>query len=200
MELDQIELRLYHKDGSEFDLVRSDKAQFDMPAKSLFSEGGVEITMGVPAGGPPRGRVLKIHSSGVRFESETGKTVTDRPATFEFDQGGGSAVGAEYDPNTRELHLRGQVTLDWRGKTRDAIPMHAEAGEAVYRERDSKVTLFPWSKLTRNTLQAWFDLLSPRPWHTLVAFIQKLCAYVADNCSQIELIVTMLALPDISMS
>ncbi len=152
MELDQLELRLYHKDGSEFDLVRSDRAQFDMPAKSLFSEGDVEITMGVPVDGPRRGRVLKIHSSGVRFESETGKAVTDRPATFEFDQGGGSAIGAEYDPNTRELHLRGQVTLDWRGKTRESIPMHAEAGEAVYRERDSTVTLFPWSKLTRDTL------------------------------------------------
>src|SRR2546428_316473 len=46
MELDRIELRLYHKDGSEFDLVKSDKAQFDMPAKTLYSEGEVEITMG----------------------------------------------------------------------------------------------------------------------------------------------------------
>ena len=153
MELDQIELRLYHKDGSEFDLVRSGTAQFDMPAKSLFSEGGVEITMGVPADGPPRGRVLKIHSSGVRFDSETGKAATDRPVTFEFDRGGGSAVGAEYDPNTRELYLRGQVTLDWRGKSPDSLPMHAEAGEAVYRERESKVILYPWSKLTRDTLR-----------------------------------------------
>src|SRR5712691_5752258 len=152
MELDRLELRLYHKDGSEFDLVKSDKAQFDMPAKALYSEGGVEITMGVPAGGPPRGRVLKIHSAGVRFESDSGKAATDHHATFEFDQGGGSALGAEYDPNTRELHLRGQVTLDWRGKTPDSVPMHVEAGEAFYRERDSKVILFPWSKLTRDTL------------------------------------------------
>jgi lipopolysaccharide export system protein LptA len=152
MELDGIELRLYHKEGSEFDLVKSDQAHFDMPAKALYSEGEVEITMGVPAGGPPRGRVLKIHSSGVRFESDSGKASTDHAATFEFDRGGGSAVGAEYDPNTRELHLRGQVTLDWRGKTPDSVPMHAEAGEALYRERESKVILYPWSKLTRDTL------------------------------------------------
>jgi lipopolysaccharide export system protein LptA len=153
MELSQIELRLYHKDGSEFDLVKSDKAQFDMPAKALYSDSNVEITMGVPAGGLPRGRVLKIHSSGVRFESDTGKAATDHEARFEFDQGSGSALGADYDPNTRELHLRGQVILDWRGKTADSVPMHIEAGEAFYRERESKVILLPWSKLTRDTLR-----------------------------------------------
>ena len=30
--------------------------------------------------------------------------------------------------------------------------MHVEAGEAFYRERESKVILLPWSKLVRDTL------------------------------------------------
>ncbi len=151
-ELDGLELRLYHKDGSEFDLVHSAHARFDMSAKVLFSEGDVDITMGVPEDGPPHGRVVKIHSSGVSFQSETGKATTDRKTDFEFDQGGGSAVGADYDPETRELHLHSEVALDWRGRTADFVPMHIEAGEAYYKERDSKVYLLPWSKLTRDTL------------------------------------------------
>lgn len=152
MELDGVELQLFNKDATEFDLVKCAKAQFDTLAKSLYSDGDVEITMSVPADGPPRGRVLKIHGSGVRFESDTGKASTDRATTFDFDQGSGSAVGSDYDPSTRELHLRSQVVLDWRGKTADSPPMHVEAGEAYYRERDSKVTLLPWSKLTRGLL------------------------------------------------
>jgi lipopolysaccharide export system protein LptA len=151
-ELDGLELRLYHKDGSEFDLVHSAHARFDMSAKVLYSEGDVDITMGVPEDGPPHGRVVKIHSSGVSFQSETGKATTDRKTDFEFDQGGGSAIGAEYDPETRELHLRSAVALDWRGRTADFVPMHIEAGEAYYKERDAKVYLLPWSKLTRDTL------------------------------------------------
>ena len=62
-------------------------------------------------------------------------------------------MGAEYDPQTRELHMKSQISLDWRGKTADSIPMHIEAGEAFYREKESKVILIPWSKLTRDTLR-----------------------------------------------
>ena len=150
MELEGVELQLFHKDG-DFDLVKSATAQFDMAAKTLYSDGDVEISMGKGVGGDGAGRIVKIHSSGVRFESDTGKASTNRPATFEYDQGGGSAEGADYDPQTRELHLRSHVSMDWRGKE-GAKPMHIEAGEAYYREGESKVALQPWSKLTRDTL------------------------------------------------
>lgn len=153
MELDGVELQLFHKQGGQFDLVKSDQAQFDIAAKTLFSDGAVEITMGKSAGDQADGRLVKIHSSGVRFESDTGKVYTERKASFEFDRGNGTAEGVDYDPNTRELHLRSKVSIHWRGKTRDSKPMRIEAGEAYYREAESKVTLLPWSKLTRDTLR-----------------------------------------------
>jgi lipopolysaccharide export system protein LptA len=152
MELEGVELQLFHENGEKSDLIRSDKAQFDVVAKTLFSDGEVDIIMGVPAGQPPTGRLLRIHGSGIRFASDTGKATTDRPVTFGFDRGTGSAVGAEYDPGTRELRLENKVVLDWRGKTANAKPMHVEADQAVYTERDSKVVLFPVSKFTRDTL------------------------------------------------
>src|SRR5262249_32292315 len=122
IELEDVELQLFHKSGSQFDLVKCAKAQFDMSAKTLFSEGDVEISMGVEESGPQHGRLVKIRSSGVSIQSETGKAVTDRNTAFEFDEGGGTAVGAEYDPQARELHLRSQVSLDWRGKTAAFVP------------------------------------------------------------------------------
>src|SRR5580692_5954727 len=97
MELEGVELQLFHKEGDQFDLVKSASAQFDMAAKTLYSDGEVEISMGKGVGGDGAGRILKIHSSGVRFESDTGKASTNRPATFEYDQGGGSAEGVDYD-------------------------------------------------------------------------------------------------------
>jgi LPS export ABC transporter protein LptC len=152
MELDGVELQLFHKEGGQFDLVKSAKAQFDIAAKALYSEGDVEITMGKSAESQEDGRLLKIHSSGVRFETDTGKASTDQKARFEFDQGNGSAQGVDYDPTSRELHLRSKVLMHWRGKSRRGKPMLIEAGEAYYREAESKVTLLPWSKLTRDTL------------------------------------------------
>ena len=151
MELEGVELQIFHQDGQKFDLVKSAKAQFDVAAKSLYSDGDVEITMGVPDEDALTGHLMKIHTSGARFSSETGVASTDRAATFEFDRGGGSAVGVDYDPNTRELHLRSNVILNWRGRP-GAMPMHAEAGEAQYREKRRKSILYPWTKLKRETL------------------------------------------------
>ena len=152
MELEGVELQLFHDDGEKSDLIRSDKAQFDVNAKTLYSEGEVDIIMGVPADQPPTGRLLRIHGSGMHFASDTGKATTDRPVTFSFDRGNGSAVGAEYDPTARELQLLNKVVLDWAGKTPEAKPMHVESDQAIYTERDSKVVLFPVSRFTRDTL------------------------------------------------
>src|SRR5579864_4763341 len=152
VDLQGVELHLFHKDGDKYDLVTCSSAQFNATAKTLYSDGDVDITRDVPVEGPQVGRIIKIHSSGVTFSSDTGKATTDRLTSFEFDQGGGSGVGAEYDPNTRELHLKSQVSIDWRGKTPESTPMHVEAGEAFYREAESKVILIPWAKMTRDTL------------------------------------------------
>ncbi len=168
MELEGVELQLFHQQSDQFDLVRSAKAQFDIAAKTLYADGVVDITMARPAAGKPTvvpklgadsdeeqnpgGRIVKIRTSGVRFASDTGKASTDRRADFEFEQGNGSAEGVDYDPTSRELHLRKAVELHWVGKGKNSKPMLIEAGEAYYREMESKVFLLPWSKLTRDTL------------------------------------------------
>ncbi len=169
MELEGVELQLFHQESDQFDLVRSAKAQFDIAAKTLYADGDVDITMARPAAGKPTvapkpgadgeneeqnpgGRIVKIRTSGVRFASDTGKASTDRHADFEFEQGSGSADGVDYDPVSRELHLRSGVELHWMGKGERSKPMLIEAGEAYYREMESKVFLLPWSKLTRDTL------------------------------------------------
>jgi lipopolysaccharide export system protein LptA len=152
-ELEGVEMKLYNKDGKNYDLVKTAKAICDTSAKTLYADGEVDITMAVPADGPQHGRIVRIQSSGVKFDTQTGKANTDRAVQFEFDQGGGTSMGAEYDPQTRELHMKSQIALDWRGKTTESVPMHIESGEAFYREKDSKVILIPWSKLTRDTLR-----------------------------------------------
>ena len=151
-ELSGVELDIFHKDGNEYDHVKCARAEFDMNQGVLYSDGEVEITRGIPVDQPPSGRLVVIKSSGVRVESKTGKASTERLATFQFDRGEGQAVGADYDPQTRELVMRSQVDLTWRGTDPKAPPMKIEAGEVVYKERESKVFLSPWSKLTRDTV------------------------------------------------
>ncbi len=153
-DLEGVELHLYHKTGSAFDNVKSARAQFNEADGVLYSDGDVEITLGVPDEElqKPLGQLLVIRSSGVRYESKTGKAITDRAASFTFDRGEGNSIGAEYDPTTRELKMHKRVNLIWRGDKAGTIPMKVEAGEVLYRELEQKVFLSPSSKLTRGSM------------------------------------------------
>jgi lipopolysaccharide export system protein LptA len=148
-ELTGLELLIYKPDGKTYDLVRSKAARFTKGDRALFAEGDVSITMGVPEEGPQPNRVLSIETSGVRYELQTNKAMTDRPARFAFGQGNGQCVGAEYDPAAREIRLKSAVELSWTG---GAAPMRVEAGEATYREKEGRVLLGPWARLKRGGL------------------------------------------------
>lgn len=151
--LNGVELKVFHKDGKKFDVIKSAKADFDVASGVLFSDGAVDIEMGLSEDAEAEGRrLVKIETSGVRLETKTQKASTDRAAKFAFESGDGVATGVEYDPATRELHLKSGVLLNWRGKHGQAKPMKIEAGEAFYKERESKVYLSPWTKLDRETL------------------------------------------------
>jgi lipopolysaccharide export system protein LptA len=150
--LEDVELHIFNRDGKRYDKVQCAGAEFDPAKKTLYADGDVEITMGVPDDGAPPGRLVFIRSSGVTFDSNSGKAATDRLASFTFDRGDGQAVGAFYDPDTRELHMHSQVELHWKGDDPATKVMKVQAGELVYKERESHVFLSPWSRLTRENM------------------------------------------------
>lgn len=152
-ELTGVTLDIFNKQGDKYDHVESAKAEFDVSRDILYSDGEVKIILNVPKGEEPTpGRLMMIKSTGVSVESKTGKAYTDRLVTFQFDRGDGQAMGADYDPNTRELNLHGDVSMTWRGTEPGTIPMKIETAQLNYKEREGKVYLTPWSKLTRDTL------------------------------------------------
>jgi lipopolysaccharide export system protein LptA len=153
IDLERVELHIFHKDGAAYDRVRSARADFSPEDRKLYSEGDVEITLGVPIEGPPKRTLVSIRSSGVTFDSTTGKAATERPATFLFENGDGKSMGASYDPGTKELRLASQVELYWKSPGAGSKAMKLEAGELLYREAESTIWLTPWARLTReNTL------------------------------------------------
>jgi len=153
LELDNVEIRLFKPDGNTFDRISCARAQFDQVTETLYSEGEVEISMGMPADGAPPGRLLAIGSSGVSFDVKTSVVSTDREVGFTFDFGGGKAVGAAYNPTYRELILKSEVELHWHGAGPQTRPMKLEAQELIYREADSLVLLPAWSRFTREGVE-----------------------------------------------
>ena len=152
--LEGLVMRLYHKkEDGKYDLVRSARASFDTSTGILYSDGEVEITMGLPAGeDQPAGRLVNIRTSGVTFDTKTTRASTGRHAEFDLDTGGGSATGVNYDAVSRELHLVKEAKLDWKGRDPGAKPMRVEGESLIYREAAHEVFLFPSARLIREKL------------------------------------------------
>lgn len=155
-ELTDVRLRLYHKDADSYTYVSSGHAFFDEKSEVLKSDGPVSIVMNVPSDKDAENKdqvakLVRVETSGVTYETKTGRARTDQAASFHFAEGDGQAVGTEYDPTKRELHLKSRVALDWIGKGPVGNKMHIEAGELLYNELQQKIYLSPWSKLQRQT-------------------------------------------------
>ena len=155
-ELKGVALRLYDKKGKNYTYVTTEQALFDEGSGILKSEAPVHIVMNVPVANnaeDPKeaAKRVRVTTTGVIYETKTGKVRTDQPASFVFTDGDGSAVGGDYDPNTKNLHLKSKVALDWIGKGPADRKMHIETDDLVYKEAEGKVYLAPWSRMTRQS-------------------------------------------------
>lgn len=153
-ELTDMKLRLFDKNADTYTFVRGDKALYDERSGVLKSGGPVTILMHIPANDNAEDAAVakkhvRVDTTGVTYETKTGKATTDQPAKFVFPDGGGHAVGADYDPNTKALHLHSKVSLDWVGQGPEANKLHVETSDLVYKEADGKVYMKPSAKLTR---------------------------------------------------
>ncbi|MBI2689091.1 MAG: LPS export ABC transporter periplasmic protein LptC [Acidobacteria bacterium] len=147
--LQDVELKVFHKDDTTYDLIRSAKAELRTEDGVMFADGDVNMTMGFKADPAMKNRLVRIKTSGVTYSTMTGKVSTDRKAEFAFENSTGSATGAIYDPALRELQMQKDVDLHW---TKGKKKMRVESGELAYKEQESKIYLKPWSRLTRESL------------------------------------------------
>jgi len=153
--LANVKLKLVNKSCSSYDLVQSDAATFFESDHRMFAAGAVRIVLNIPVKPPDPGQVahapVQVETSGVTFDTDTGRAETDRPTHFTFEHGEGRATGAVYDPTDRHLELKAAVEVNWKPVGPGAQPMKIEAGNLVYRESDSVVFLTPWGRMTRGT-------------------------------------------------
>lgn len=151
VELKDVTLKLFNKDDETLNLVKTSAATFFTADERLYSEGDVEITLKLPRqdGPPPEKQPVIIRSSGVNFDTHSGRAETDRPSSFVLPNGDGKSTGAYYDPTAHELYLKHDAELHWNGKGPKPRPMKIETDALTYREDQQEIWLKPWGRLTR---------------------------------------------------
>ena len=155
-ELHGLALKLFNKDASAYTYISTDQAFFNEGSEQLKSDDLVRIVMNVPTEEDATkkdvaAKHVQVQTTGVSYYTKTGKASTDKAATFTFPSGSGKAIGADYDPTTRVLHMRSAVALDWVGNGPPENKIHIETNDLVYKELEQKVYLTPWARLQRQS-------------------------------------------------
>jgi lipopolysaccharide export system protein LptA len=153
VDLTGVTIKLPSKKGDTYNLVKCATAVFFHKDHRLQSDDDVEITLNLPLVGEPKHQPITIKSSGVTLDTSTQKAETDKPSTFTFERGSGSATGATYDPETHALLMRSDASIDWTPAGPHAKPMRIEAGSLEYDEAKSEILLQPWGRLTRENMR-----------------------------------------------
>jgi len=161
-ELHGLALKLFNKKDANYTYIKADRAFFDERSEVMTSDGPVSIVMNVPVDKSAEdkdelAKRVQVQTSGVTYETKSLKAHTDQLATFVFPNGSGKAVGVEYDPNTKILHMKSHVVLDRNG-------MHVETDDMIYNEAEQKVYLSPTSRLQRESM----NILAQKAVVTLV--------------------------------
>ena len=154
-DLGGVELKIFHEDGATFDYIVTKAAQFDTRSETLFSEGEVRLSLGVPAeeSDPWSSEYTKIRSSGVTFETRTGVATTERYTEYEFEGGVAHSVGVHYDSPHRYVRMESQVYVERFPGSPHRPALKIRSDELHYYEDGQRVHLVGDVSLERGSQQ-----------------------------------------------
>ena len=129
VKLEQIELKIFSKDGAFYNLVKSANAEFQQRESRLYSEGEVEITLTLPVEGQPARPPVTVRSSGVTFDVKTGKASRIAPPASHSKTVPVKPLGLRMTP------LRRNCTCATRW---NSSPNHLASGQCRQRSRPAR--------------------------------------------------------------
>ncbi len=152
-DLGEVELKIFHEDGARYDYVVTKAAQFDTRSETLFSEGEVRLSLGIPADHPDpwSSEHTKIRSSGVTFETRSGVATTEQYTEYELEGGVAHSIGVHYDSPHRYVRMESQVYVERfpGGPHRPALKIRSNA--LHYYEKAQRVHLVGEVSLERGS-------------------------------------------------
>jgi LPS export ABC transporter protein LptC len=108
--LEDVSITVYGKKGERNDTLRTRACDFISSTGKITCVGEVQISLQAK-GAPANAKPAQVMTSGVSFDRESGWAKTDKPVTFRWPAGEGSAVGMQYDSNNGLLRLDRSVEL-----------------------------------------------------------------------------------------
>ena len=109
--LEDVTIVVYGKKGDRNDTLRTKACDFISNTGKISCAGDVQIIL--QAAGAPKAsaNAIQVATSAVTFDRDSGEALTDKPVTFRWPAGEGSAEGVSYDSSSGTLRLHRGVEL-----------------------------------------------------------------------------------------
>lgn len=150
-----VTLRIFHEDTGKHDRVESGTMQLLEDGK-LFSQGETVIAVGITDSGDGPDPVVAT-TSGVTFDPSSNRARTDQPVHYEFGDGNGESLGAEYDAGTGTLTMLREVRLDRLDASRVEIRSRIRAGRLLFTEQGARIEVLNGARVERAGQWMQFD-------------------------------------------
>jgi lipopolysaccharide export system protein LptA len=145
--LEDVAIFVYGKSGDRNDTLRTNACDFISNTGQISCAGDVQINLQAAGGPQSSAHAVRVATSGLTFDRGTGEARTDKPVTFHWPAGDGSALGVSYDSNNGTLRLMRNVQLNLSTSSSDAseipkpeVQNHVRvAGESMTFQRDARI-------------------------------------------------------------
>ncbi|HXW17082.1 MAG TPA: LPS export ABC transporter periplasmic protein LptC [Candidatus Acidoferrales bacterium] len=111
--LEDVVVTMFGKDGTRDDTIHTRECNYEPGTGKILCAGDVQIDIRSAANpqSNPSPRSVRVDTSGVTFDRETGVATTEKPVAFEFPNGQGRAIGVRYQSNDGRLELEHKVEM-----------------------------------------------------------------------------------------
>jgi len=148
--LEDVQITIFGPSGLRHDTIHTSRCRYsknrgsitcagDVSIDLLSSEDAARIAQGDATAAARR---LRVETSGVSFDRESGKASTTQPMHLIFPGGDGQAVGVEYDTNEERLRLGKDVRLHLTSATRPGPAGDLRLSGASLEYRSKKREMF----------------------------------------------------------
>jgi len=109
--LEDVAITVYGKKGERNDTLRTKACDFISDTGKISCLGEVQIRLQAAVRPAATANAIQVQTQAVTFHRDSGEVRTDKPVTFHWPAGEGSAVGVSYDSNNGTLRLTHSVEL-----------------------------------------------------------------------------------------
>lgn len=138
--LEDVSIAVYGKSGDRNDTLRTNACDFISSTGQISCAGDVQINLQAASGPQAGANAVRVATSGLTFDRGTGEARTEKPVTFHWPAGDGSAVGVSYNSDNGTLRLVRNVQLSLSTSPSDASAKPKAAADHTVRVSGDSMT------------------------------------------------------------